>query len=203
MLKRFAAFMMVMTMVFAFQSSVWAAAVNAADTMTPQQSEIIALAENPQLASLNEDLQLLNATGFGGMKIEPWFWALSIVIPGLGQFLMGDVVKGLIFFFAPTVIGVASAVLGGVLATAAVSGGLGAVAGVVGLIGPILGLLILGVYIWNVVDAYFMNQASMGMASIDTEKIAADIKRITEFAQKNQIVAYNGGAGLQHQLATF
>lgn len=94
MLKRFAAFMIVLTMVFAFQSSVWAAAVNADDTMAPQQTEVIALAENPQLAALNDDLQLLNATGFGGMKIEPWFWVLSIPIAGLGQFMMGDVVRG-------------------------------------------------------------------------------------------------------------
>ena len=98
MLKRISAVMVMLTVVFAFQSSVWAAAIHASD-MAPQHTDVIKLAENPQLAAINQDVQLLNATGFGGMKIEPWFWALSIVIPGLGQFLMGDIVKGLLFFF--------------------------------------------------------------------------------------------------------
>lgn len=207
MLKRIAAFMVMLTMVFAFQGTVLAGAAHAADnTVAPQQTEVIALADNPQLAALNDDLQLLNATGFGGMKIEPWFWALSIIVPGLGQFLMGDMVRGLLFFFAPVIIGVGSSVLGGILATSALTGNVGAVAGaasIVGIVVPILSLVALAVYVWNVVDAYFMNQETMGMASIDTEKMAADVQRFAEFVQKNQLVAYQGGAGVQHQLATF
>jgi hypothetical protein len=85
MLKRIAAFFVLLTMMFAFQGNVWAAAANAGDAMAGQQTEVIALAENPQLAALNEDIQLLGATGFGGMKIEPWFWVLSIPIAGLGS----------------------------------------------------------------------------------------------------------------------
>lgn len=203
MLKRIAAFMVMLTMVFAFQSSAWAAVVNGND-VAPQQTEVIKLAENPQLAALNEDIQLLNATGFGGMKIEPWFWALSIVIPGLGQFLMGDIVRGLLFFFAPVLIAVASGILVPILVGgAAATGNVGAAAGTAGIIGIVLYVAALGVYIWNVVDAYFLNQSKVGMSAIDTEKMAADIQKIAEFVQKNQVVAMGNGAGLSHQLATF
>lgn len=199
MFKRIAGFMVVLSMVFAFQASAWAAAANAQDTTMIQQSEVIALAENPQLAALNSDLQLLGATGFGGMKIEPWFWVLSIVIPGLGQFLMGDVMKGILFFASGAIIGVLAGASGAILAAM----GLGSIALTIGLIIP---LLYLGVLIWNVVDAYFMNQEKLGMASIeslDMEKLSQDIQRIAEFAQKNQIVALEGGAALNHQVATF
>lgn len=201
MLKRIAAFMVLLTMVFAFQGNVWAAAVNAEDTASAQQTEIIALAENPQMAALNEDIQLLGATGFGGMKIEPWFWVLSIPIAGLGQFLMGDVVRGILFFLAPTIIGVAWAVLTPILATNA------ATAGVWSIVSIILPLLILGVWIWNVVDAYFMNQSKVGMSSIDPMQKAAEMHeqmtKVAEFLQKNQIVASQGGMGVNSQLATF
>jgi TM2 domain-containing membrane protein YozV len=196
MLKRIAAIMLTLAMVFGIQSAVFAATDYVEATST-QQSEVIRLAENPQLAALNEDLQLLNATGFGGMKIEPWFWLLSIVIPGLGQFLMGDTVKGIMFFLANTIIGIlytASAVI-------LTSLGLGAVAGVVGIILP---LILLGVYLWNIYDAYMMSGQTMGMSSIDTEKVAADIQKIAEFAQKNQLVASaNNGIGVDHMVAAF
>ena len=201
MLKRIAAFLVLLTMVFAFQGNVWAAAANAEDTMARQQTEVIALAENPQLAALNEDIQLLGATGFGGMKIEPWFWVLSIPIAGLGQFLMGDVMRGILFFLAPTIIGVAWAVLTPILATNP------ATVGVWGVVGIVLPLLILGVWIWNVVDAYFMNQEKVGMSSIDPMQKAAELHEqmatVAEIMQKNQIVATEGGMGLKSQLATF
>lgn len=197
MLKRIAAIMLTLAMVFGIQSAVFAATDYVEATNAAQQNEVIRLAENPQLAALNEDLQLLNATGFGGMKIEPWFWLLSIVVPGLGQFLMGDMVKGIIFFLSGTIIGVISALAGTLL----VSLGLGAVAGVIGIVLP---LVFLGVYLWNIYDAYMMNGKAVGMSAIDTEKLAADVQKIAEFAQKNQLVAYNNnGMGLNHQLATF
>lgn len=196
MLKRIASIMLTLAMVFGIQSAVFAATDYVEATSTTQ-SEVIRLAENPQLAALNEDLQLLNATGFGGMKIEPWFWLLSIVVPGLGQFLMGDMVKGIIFFLAGTIIGVVSALAGTLL----VSLGLGAAAGIIGIILP---LVFLGVYLWNIYDAYMMNQKTSGMSSIDTEKVAANLQKIAEFAQKNQLVASaNNGIAVNHQLATF
>lgn len=202
MLKRIAAFMVLLTMVFAFQGNVWAASAHAGDNTTAkQQTEVIALAENPQLAALNQDVQLYGATGFGGIKIEPWFWVLSIPIAGLGQFLMGDVVRGILFFLAPTIIGVVWAVLTPILATNA------ATATVWGIVSIILPLLILGVWIWNVVDAYFMNQAKTGMSSIDPMQKAAELQeqamKVAEFLQKNQVVATEGGLGVNSQLATF
>ena len=203
MLKRIAAVMVMLTMVFAFQSSVWAAAIHA-DDMAPQQTDVIKLAENPQLAAINQDIQLLNATGFGGMKIEPWFWALSIVIPGLGQFLMGDVVKGLLFFFGPTLLVIAGGIIGPILiGGAAATGNAAALAGTAGIVGLVLSLGALAIYIWNVVDAYFMNQSHSGMSSIDSEKMATDIQKMVKTLQKNQVVAMGNGAGLSHQLATF
>jgi len=197
MLKRIAAIMLTLAMVFGIQSAVFAATDYVEATNTAQQSEVIRLAENPQLAALNEDLQLLNATGFGGMKIEPWFWLLSIVIPGLGQFLMGDTVKGIMFFLANAIIGILYTASAVILTTL----GLGAVAGVIGIILP---LVLLGVYLWNVYDAYMMSGQTMGMTAIDTEKMAADIQKIAEFAQKNQLVASaNNGIGVNHQVAAF
>lgn len=208
MLKRIAALMVMFTMVFAFQSNVWAAAVHAEDTLMAQQTEVIALAENPQLAALNEDLQLLGATGFGGMKIEPWFWALSIVIPGLGQFLMGDVVRGLLFFFGPTLFAIAGSVVGGILLSAAAgTGNVAAAAGTAGIVGLVLSLGALAIYIWNVVDAYFMNQEKVGMASIDhmdrAAQLQVEVAKVAEFVQKNQLVASQNGLGVNSQLATF
>lgn len=208
MLKRIAALMVMFTMVFAFQSNVWAAAVHAEDTLMAQQTEVIALAENPQLAALNEDLQLLGATGFGGMKIEPWFWALSIVIPGLGQFLMGDVVRGLLFFFGPTLFAIAGTVVGGILLSAAAgTGNAAAAAGTAGIVGLVLSLGALAIYIWNVVDAYFMNQEKVGMASIDhmdrAAQLQVEVAKVAEFVQKNQLVASQNGLGVNSQLATF
>lgn len=201
MLKRIAAFLVLLTMVFAFQGNVWAASAHAGDTIAKQQTEVIALAENPQLAALNEDVQLLGATGFGGLKIEPWFWVLSIPIAGLGQFLMGDVVRGILFFLAPTIIGVVWAVLTPILATNA------ATAGVWSVVSILLPLLILGVWIWNVVDAYFLNQTKTGMSSIDPMQKAAELHeqmtKVAEFMQKNQVVASQGGLGVNSQLATF
>lgn len=206
MLKRIAAFMVVLTMVFAFQSTALAAAIHADDTMVPQQTEVITLDANPQLASINQDIQLLNATGFGGMKVEPWFWVLSIVIPGLGQFLMGDMIRGLLFFFGPTLVAVVSGVVLPILATTLATTGGAALVGILAIVGPVLGLVMLGIYIWNVVDAYFMNQGMTGpmkLGELTPEQMAAEVQKIAEFAQKNQLVAYNGGAGLQHQLASF
>lgn len=201
MLKRFAAFFVLLTVVFAFQGNVWAASVHAEDSMAKQQTEVIALAENPQLAALNEDIQLLGATGFGGMKIESWFWVLSIPIAGLGQFLMGDVVRGIMFFLAPVAISVIWAVLTPIFATNA------ATVGIWGIVSIILPLLLLGVWIWNVVDAYFMNKSKTGMSAIDPMQKAAELHdqmtKVAEFMQKNQVVASEGGLGLKSQLATF
>ncbi len=196
MLKRIAAIMLTIAMVFGVQSAVFAA-TDYVEATTTAQTEVIRLAENPQLAAINEDLQLLNATGFGGMKIEPWFWLLSIVVPGLGQFLMGDMVKGIIFFLSGTIIGILTTLAAAILTPL----GLGAVVGVLGIVLP---LIFLGVYLWNIYDAYMMNQSAVGMSAIDTEKIAADIQKIAEFAKKNQLVAYqNNGMGVSHQLAAF
>jgi hypothetical protein len=212
MLKRLAAFMVLLTMVFAFQSNVWAAAVHAQDTATPVAEEVFRLSENPQLALLTEQMPLAAATGFNGMKIESWFWVLSIPVAGLGQFLMGDMMKGLLFFFAPILLSVAAGILVPILMGASLTtGNPGAVAGAAGLAGTI-GLIVwagvLGIWIWNVLDAYFMNQSKMGMASLEEqEKMAAELERkltaLARFAQENQLVAYQDGLGLNHRLAAF
>jgi hypothetical protein len=211
MLKRIAAFMVLLTMVFAFQSNVWAAAVHAEDSVAPSAEEVIRLTENPQLALLTDNLPVTAATGFSGMKIESWFWLLSIPIAGLGQFLMGDMWRGILFFLAPVIIGIAWSVIAGILvagsiATGNAAGAVGA-AGLVGTLSLVVYAAILGIWIWNVVDAYFMNQTKM--ASIeDQQKFAAEMEQklvaMIKFADENQIVASNfGGLGVNHRLAAF
>ena len=178
MLKRIAAFMVLLTMVFAFQSNVWAAAVHAEDTVAPSAEEVIRLSENPQMALLNDNLPVAAATGFGGMKIESWFWILS-VIPGLGQFMMGDMWRGILFFIAPILLSVVWSIIAGILVAGAISGGAAGVTGFAA-IAPTIGLIVylasLGLWIWNLVDAYFMNQTKM--ASIeDQQKMAAELEQ--------------------------
>ena len=200
MLKRIAAFMVLLTMVFAFQSNVWAAAVHAEDTVAPSAEEVIRLSENPQMALLNDNLPVAAATGFGGMKIESWFWILS-VIPGLGQFMMGDMWRGILFFIAPILLSVVWSIIAGILVAGAISGGAAGVTGFAA-IAPTIGLIVylasLGLWIWNLVDAYFMNQTKM--ASIeDQQKMAAELEQkliaMIKFTEENQVVALDGGFG--------
>ncbi len=208
MLKRIAAFMVLLTMVFAFQSNVWAAAVHAEDTVAPSAEEVIRLSENPQMALLNDNLPVAAATGFGGMKIESWFWILS-VIPGLGQFMMGDMWRGILFFIAPILLSVVWSIIAGILVAGAISGGAAGVTGFAA-IAPTIGLIVylasLGIWIWNLVDAYFMNQTKM--ASIeDQQKMAAELEQkliaMIKFTEENQVVALDGGFGLNHRVAAF
>ena len=208
MLKRIAAFMVLLTMVFAFQSNVWAAAVHAEDTVAPSAEEVIRLSENPQMALLNDNLPVAAATGFGGMKIESWFWILS-VIPGLGQFMMGDMWRGILFFIAPILLSVVWSIIAGILVAGAISGGAAGVTGFAA-IAPTIGLIVylasLGLWIWNLVDAYFMNQTKM--ASIeDQQKMAAELEQkliaMIKFTEENQVVALDGGFGLDHRVAAF
>ncbi|MBT9548856.1 MAG: hypothetical protein IV090_26790 [Candidatus Sericytochromatia bacterium] len=208
MLKRIAAFMVLLTMVFAFQSNVWAAAVHAEDTVAPSAEEVIRLSENPQMALLNDNLPVAAATGFGGMKIESWFWILS-VIPGLGQFMMGDMWRGILFFIAPILLSVVWSIIAGILVAGAISGGAAGVTGFAA-IAPTIGLIVylasLGLWIWNLVDAYFMNQTKM--ASIeDQQKMAAELEQkliaMIKFTEENQVVALDGGFGLNHRVAAF
>jgi hypothetical protein len=208
MLKRIAAFMVLLTMVFAFQSNVWAAAVHAEDTVAPSTEEVIRLSENPQMALLNDNLPVAAATGFGGMKIESWFWILS-VIPGLGQFMMGDMWRGILFFIAPILLSVVWSIIAGILVAGAISGGAAGVTGFAAL-APTISLIVylasLGLWIWNLVDAYFMNQTKM--ASIeDQQKMAAELEQkliaMIKFTEENQVVALDGGFGLNHRVAAF
>lgn len=204
MLKKFATFMVLVTMFFAFQSSAWAAAIHADDTVATSAEQVISLEQNPQLALLNADLNVLPATGFNGMKVQPWFWLLSIPVPGLGQFLMGDMMKGLLFFFAPTILYAAFSVISGILVTGAVAGGAGGVAGLAGIM-PTIGLavyaIVLGIWVWNVWDAYMMNQAHTGMASV--EDLKKQLAAVTKFMEENKLVSAHDGVALNHRLATF
>lgn len=208
MLKRIAAFMVLLTMVFAFQSNVWAAAVHAEDTVAVSTEEVIRLSENPQMALLNDNISVAAATGFGGMKIESWFWILS-VIPGLGQFMMGDMWRGILFFIAPILLSVVWSIIAGILVAGAISGGAAGVTGFAA-IAPTIGLIVylasLGLWIWNLVDAYFMNQTKM--ASIeDQQKMAAELEQkliaMIKFTEENQVVSLDGGLGLNHRVAAF
>lgn len=209
MLKKIAAFMVLLTMVFAFQTNVWAAAVHAEDVVNTQAEQVIRLEENPQLEMLNEfQIAQGGGTGFSGMKIEPWFWILSIPISGLGQFLMGETMRGLLFFLAPIVIGIAWSVIAGFITAGALAGGgIGAI-GWLGTVSLIVYVLVGAIWVWNVIDAYMLNQSKTGMASLeDRMKLAAEMQEkmasLASFVENNQFVAYENGFGYSRRLATF
>ena len=148
MLKRLSVIFLVLCAFMALHSPAWAAAVN---TEVAVPTEIALTAD--EAAALTQ----LAAAGKPLMKVEPWVWLLSIPVAGLAQFLMGDTMRGVLFLVGTWGAGILIGILSPILLLA--TGGL-AIA-----ILPILGLIPLAVWIWAVVDAYFMNQAMMGRSA--------------------------------------
>lgn len=152
LLKRLTVVFMALCAFMALHSPAWAAAVNAKPV--PAVEELV-LTE--QQAAAMEAMMVAAATGNKPlMKVESWTWLLSI-IPGLGQVVMGDLLKGIMFFLAPIVISIVGGILIGALALA--TGGWGWIAT------SLLPLISLAVWVWNLWDAYQMNQALLGRTS--------------------------------------
>src|SRR5688572_10093852 len=130
LLRRLTVMILAVCAFFAIHSPAWAAAVNT----QPAQPAAVEMALTPQQQAAVE-MMLAQAEGRKPLiKVESWTWLFSIV-PGLGQVLMGDLIRGLLFFLAP----VAISIVGGILVTAlAVT--LGPTAGLVGIILPLISL---------------------------------------------------------------
>lgn len=224
MFKKVLSFMVFLTMMFATQTNVWAAAIHTQDQLAVQD-EIIQVA-NPQMDLLKatEPFQMAAAKGIGGMDIQPWFWALSIVVSGLGQFLMGDILKGILFFLAPVILFIVLGIVGSVIASAAIAsaataaatgnlsgltGAAGAAAGGAGIFTIVGYVIIIGIYAWNVIDAFFMNQDKMKSASLEDQMKAAQelqdkLQGMMALADKAQLITYEHGASaLNYRLSNF
>ena len=152
---------LVLTMIFVYQGCAFAADTPPQFFQVASQGEVIRLAENPQLSRLNTGLQF-EATGLGGVTVEPWFWLLSTVVPGLGQVLMGEVGKGVLFFLGTALVWLVSAFLaiGATFLISMFGGSEQDEAAVTGI--ALFSLLsALAMYGWNIVDAYWTHQELM------------------------------------------
>ena len=188
------------------------------------RSEVISLAENPQLESFQTRRQP-DVLGFGGLTIGPRFWQLSIPVPGLSQFLMGDPTRGAFFFFAPLAmiwmcyfawqnttrvselhyIGSQQYPSpGGEFATLS-PGGVGGGGGLLLLFYVLPLLPILALWTWNIADAQLMNQQLLASpdenpdARIRQERLLA----LLRVAEENQLRPAGAGIGLNHRLMDF
>ncbi|MEZ0369553.1 MAG: hypothetical protein ACAI44_10740 [Candidatus Sericytochromatia bacterium] len=201
-MKRIQVFFVMIALSFAFQGSVWAAVAQAEATQTPP--DIIALAENPQLAALEQESRPSEAVGMGGIQIQPWFWAFSVLFPGLGQLAMGDI-RGLIFF-GVTALTIAffsnlfppAFLLEGPFAQSPFA-----------LLAIALDLTILTLWVMNIFDAYGVNQAKLKEASADLQaqnlqrqELESRIMQVAEFLESHPIAVAKDGS-VNTRLASF
>ena len=188
--KLIALFVLLVTFFFA-NAPVYAAANNADKYNMPVSQESVILNQ-----AVTPEFQV------AGGKVEPWYWALSFLLPGLGHFFLGEVMRGLMFLagciLLPVIAGIVATVVGvgsvaaasSTLNPAAALGGAG-LAGIIGLVGSGLGLAL---YIWNVVDAYFLNQEKMGSSNaalIERQAKLAEVMATLKVNNTNGAVSYN------------
>jgi hypothetical protein len=158
----------------AIHSPAWAIAVNTKPVPlehrlsdgTPMTAGEIALTQRlgitgDQLAAVKEMVAQANAGNKPLIKVENWTWILSVV-PGLGQFVMGDQMRGILFFLGSMAPGVIGAVLGGIMIG---TGAFAAFLPMWGIIGLVLNLASLAIWLWNLWDAYQMNQRMLGKSA--------------------------------------
>jgi hypothetical protein len=168
--------------IMAVHSPAWALAVHTMPVPiehrlpdgTPMTAEQIALVNQlgmtpDQVAAVQEMLVAVHAQPNKPLtKIESWTWALSVV-PGLGQFVMGDQMGGIFWFLGANAPWVISNILGSIfwgLGAATATTGLWAVAWPIWtVISLVLGLASLGIWLLNLWDAYKMNQELLGRSA--------------------------------------
>lgn len=180
--------------IMAVHSPAWALAVNTAPVPmeyrmldgTPMSAEQVAVAQelgiSPDQMAAVQQMMVAQAAGKPLMKVESWTWILS-VIPGLGQFVMGDMMRGIIIFLIAAVV---PPVLGIVIGTLGfITGGLAWI------VSPIIGLAALVFWLWNLWDAYSMNQRMMGRS--------ADIQITPELRARRQ----DGDVALNYTFGRF
>lgn len=149
MIKKFLIFIVTFVMVFTYQAKSWAT-VNQADklveTMTIEKNTFLQTDASPfVLAANSEDLNAKNTNSS--------LWVASIFIPGLGQILMGDAIRGLSFWFYAILVTVTVAIIA-ISQGAFIDFGTGRTAGFI----AFRNILYLIVYVWNIIDA--VNMAS-------------------------------------------
>jgi hypothetical protein len=190
------------------------------------QSETIALSANPWLAELNQT-EPVAPLGLGGIQIQPWMWLLSVPVSGLGQLVMGDPIRGLLFFLVSPLFlwlifyplpGLFSQLNGG-FRPAIQSGNFSTQAfaptfGIEILLGA---LAVIGVWIWNIVDAIQMNERLLSASSKQAEEInpeemnpeemkqelQAKLDAFMTLAENNQLQMGATGPYLNHRLLYF
>ncbi|MFN4150375.1 MAG: hypothetical protein ACK4IX_05485 [Candidatus Sericytochromatia bacterium] len=183
MIKRFLTVLVAFVTVFLYQSQSWAA-VNTADEMR----DTITIERNMILSS-DEAPAMIAAKRMGSGGTESMIWIASIFVTGLGQILMGDLWRGLKFTLVVVGAWLVSAILGVLAATLAATGGVALLA-IVPVIGLLVGLVVLGVHIWNIIDAYNMSQEMSGMSKIDSAKLAQIVEETLKVS--NAVKADNG-----------
>lgn len=124
------------------------------------------------LAAPSEIAGASEVRGLGGLVIQPWFWLFSLLVPGSGQVLMGQISHGLVYMLAPlliyAVIAVIQGALGLMFATSAVADLATGRSNALSITAQheylssfftVFGLVMIGLlYVWNGVDAFVMNQ---------------------------------------------
>lgn len=183
MIKRFLTVLVAFVTVFLYQSQTWAA-VDSAE----QMRDTITIERNMVLTS-DDAPAMIAAKRMGSGGTESMIWIASIFVTGLGQILMGDLWRGLKFTLVVVGAWLVSAILGVLAATLAATGGV-FLLGIIPVIGLLVGLVVLGVHIWNIIDAYNMSQEMSGMSKVDSEKLAEAIE--TALKVSNAVKTDNG-----------
>lgn len=118
-------------------------------------NEFITL-ENPQLNDFTEEVILLNSTGFSDKEnLDSKF--LYSIIPGLGQYAMGEKQKGMLFFLGTIIPYVTSLLLAAPISKSQSTTESQYNAAV---LTQLTGIAIsFGVWVWNMIDAFFMAQS--------------------------------------------
>ena len=176
-LKRLMVCFVALCAFLALHTPAWAAAVQTHPA--PVAAEQLEFSP-AQVAALQD--MVAQSSGKPLIKVESWTWLFSI-IPGLGQVLMGDMMRGILFFLGAAILPVAFGIVVSILAAV-----LGPIAGTLAIIGPIIGLAF---WLWNLFDAYSMNQALLGKS--------ADIQLTPSLRARRE----DGAVALRLQTATF
>ena len=124
-------------------------------------SEVVTI---PLLANSNSVVESTSVENVGGGDNAVLAAVLSCIIPGLGQVYLGKVVRGLVIFGGLIAISVVSTILGAILSSSSAS--------LASIVSCVFSLISLGVYLWQIYDAYTLGggNASASDDSDDEEE---------------------------------
>lgn len=179
-------------------------------------SDTIALSANPWLAELDPQEKPL-PVGLGGIQIRPGMWLLSVPVSGLGQLVMGDPIRGLLFFLVSPAL-LLLLILGpsfvsnvaqgfGSANQSATSFSTQAVAVVGGIEYWLPLLAVAGIWIWNIVDAYLMNErllsADANAPDQSSQALQKPLAVLMAAAESTRLEIGPDGAFLNHRFVRF